>query len=598
MKKLATTTLSVALAASLTIWGGGLALADETTNETTQETTAAETLETETTTTIAKVPFTNADCVDKPSSDIVKALKDAGFTNIHKMQVRDLSDNQIDKIDTVAFVDITDGDNSTDDTAFAKDQEFPSDAIVLVGYHKLENCQLNLTFDFHENWIFSTYDVNVYFDGEKLGSLEHGKDGETQLLVKPGVHTLTFENTEDNSVTGAIEISVNDNTDATIEINCHSDEVTVEGTYETDTAVSDALEEYLPQEMAQRAIIAALTNYYATDVFTEDGNTYDPNKFHAYSDTGDFSLIVENEGAWQAMNEIFWQVNNLGLQNKNGIYHYISAQITRENDKYFVTTALDLISANKTDIQKTAQAIAKNAQAGKEFNADDYQSNTVLVEHIKSFEDNPCFVVPVDLIEKGRAGDAESNDSKSNNSKTTKSNSSATKEAKTTEKTAKSTPVKEKHAPGWAEEKGTWYYYDEDGNQVKDEWVDNYYLGRNGKMVTNDWVGEYYVGSDGLWIPDFTKARENALKRAESYLDYTAFSYTSLVEQLEFEKFDHEDAVFAVDHCSADWMEQAAKKAESYMSWTSFSRGGLIDQLLFEGFTQEQAEYGATSVGL
>ncbi len=533
MRKLATTTLSVALAASLTVWGISPALADETATETTQESTAVEatTTEAEAVTTV-KVPFTNADCVDKPSSDIVKALEDAGFTNIHKMQVRDLPDNQVDKIDTVAFVDITDDDDSTDDKAFTKNQEFPSDAIVLVGYHKLENCQLNLAFDFHENWIFSTYDVNVYFDGEQLGSLEHGKDGQTQLLVKPGTHTLTVENAEDSSVTGTLELNTTDNTNATIKINCHSNEVTLQGTYETDTTVSDALEEYLPQEMARRAVITAITNCFATDVFAEDGNTYDPEKFHAYSDSGDYSLVIENEGAWQAMNEIYWQVNNIGLQNKNGVYHYVSAQITREDDKYFVTTALDLISANKTDIQKTALAIAENAQAGKKFNADDYQSDTVLVERIKSFEDNPCFVVPLSLIEKDRAETNNADDTTSSTTKETKTKTTSTdRNTDANNKTTQS--IEEQQKRGWVQEDGDWYYYDEEyGWKLTNTWVDSkYYVGPDGKMMTNAWVDDdyyvgadgvyvtdtwidgYYIGSDGRWVPNYEALPYNAVSR-------------------------------------------------------------------------------------
>lgn len=47
-----------------------------------------------------------------------------------------------------------------------------------------------------------------------------------------------------------------------------------------------------------------------------------------------------------------------------------------------------------------------------------------------------------------------------------------------------------------------------------------------------------------------------------------------------------------------DWNEQAAKSAESYLEFSAFSRSGLIDQLLFEGYTQEQAEYGVSTTGL
>lgn len=98
--------------------------------------------------------------------------------------------------------------------------------------------------------------------------------------------------------------------------------------------------------------------------------------------------------------------------------------------------------------------------------------------------------------------------------------------------------------------------------------------------------------------PSMTVSQKNALAKAKSYLEFSAFSHDGLVAQLEFEQFSHADAVYAADNCGADWNEQAAKKAESYMSYSAFSRGGLIDQLKFEKFTQEQAEYGATSVGL
>lgn len=90
---------------------------------------------------------------------------------------------------------------------------------------------------------------------------------------------------------------------------------------------------------------------------------------------------------------------------------------------------------------------------------------------------------------------------------------------------------------------------------------------------------------------------EQALKKAKEYLNYSSFSYTGLLQQLEYEKFTNEQATYAVNNCGADWSEQAVKKANDYMKYTSFSRQGLLDQLVYEGFSQEQAEYGVTSVG-
>lgn len=90
---------------------------------------------------------------------------------------------------------------------------------------------------------------------------------------------------------------------------------------------------------------------------------------------------------------------------------------------------------------------------------------------------------------------------------------------------------------------------------------------------------------------------KQAAKKALDYLGYSAFSYSGLIEQLEYEGFSTEEATFAVDSCGADWNEQAAKKAQDYLKLSSFSRSGLIDQLKYEGFTNDQAEYGASAAG-
>ena len=97
--------------------------------------------------------------------------------------------------------------------------------------------------------------------------------------------------------------------------------------------------------------------------------------------------------------------------------------------------------------------------------------------------------------------------------------------------------------------------------------------------------------------PELTLGQQNAIDSAESYLSFTAFSRTGLIDQLEFEGFSTEDATFAVDSLDIDWNEQAALTAEDYLDLMSFSRQSLLDQLLFEGFTQEQAEYGVSAVG-
>ena len=88
----------------------------------------------------------------------------------------------------------------------------------------------------------------------------------------------------------------------------------------------------------------------------------------------------------------------------------------------------------------------------------------------------------------------------------TKQNTTTTKQATTTSKSAAAKKV------GWTQVGNTWYYYNAQGNQVKNTWVGSYWLGSDGKMVTSGWVdgGKYYVGKQGWWVKDAKKTSESA----------------------------------------------------------------------------------------
>jgi hypothetical protein len=97
--------------------------------------------------------------------------------------------------------------------------------------------------------------------------------------------------------------------------------------------------------------------------------------------------------------------------------------------------------------------------------------------------------------------------------------------------------------------------------------------------------------------PVETVGQSNATRKAQSYLKFTAFSRSGLIDQLVYEGFSTEDATYGADAVGADWSAQAAAKAQSYLDLTAFSRDGLIEQLTYEGFSPEEAEYGVTAVG-
>lgn len=98
-------------------------------------------------------------------------------------------------------------------------------------------------------------------------------------------------------------------------------------------------------------------------------------------------------------------------------------------------------------------------------------------------------------------------------------------------------------------------------------------------------------------VKEATTGERNALERAKEYLDYSAFSYSGLIEQLEYEGYTNQEATYGADNCGADWNVQAEQCAKDYMEYSEFSQSGLIEQLEYEGFTHSQAVHGAESVG-
>ena len=94
-----------------------------------------------------------------------------------------------------------------------------------------------------------------------------------------------------------------------------------------------------------------------------------------------------------------------------------------------------------------------------------------------------------------------------------------------------------------------------------------------------------------------TFGEQNALKSAQSYLSFSAFSHSKLIQQLEYEGYSNAEATYGADRCGANWCEQAVKCAANYLKVSAFSQDKLIQQLKFEGFTDTQAAYGAAQNG-
>lgn len=91
---------------------------------------------------------------------------------------------------------------------------------------------------------------------------------------------------------------------------------------------------------------------------------------------------------------------------------------------------------------------------------------------------------------------------------------------------------------GWIKQDGAWYYFDGNGNPVKNAWQGSYYLKADGKMAQSEWIYDdsyqawYYLKSDGsyaysTWQGSFYLKSNGKMAQSEWVYDdtYQAWYY-------------------------------------------------------------------------
>lgn len=334
--------------------------------------------------TTAIAPRNMNDCIGEEQSSIEDEFFAAGFVNITTEQVEDLESSEADKVGSVISVSI--GGQSE----FEQGQEFDKNDEVTISYHAFRKCAVTIHVDFVPNLIFSKYNVAFNVNGMPQGTLEHGEDKDFELTIEPGEYNLSFEEEGDSDVNGSTSFNITGDTDISLKISCFSGKIDVETlsvreleAEREQAALEAALEETFPKEMAGRAVVVAMTNCQATDVFTADGNAYDPSKFHSYSDIEDFFMTINADGTWSALDESTWHVDGIILR-IFGYDTYLKAtcDIKLDGDNYVVSNVDKIIAA-------------------KDY-IDSDDPSKINSEHLEPSESVPFLTVPHALISEAR----------------------------------------------------------------------------------------------------------------------------------------------------------------------------------------------------
>ena len=173
-----------------------------------------------------------------------------------------------------------------------------------------------------------------------------------------------------------------------------------------------------------------------------------------------------------------------------------------------LATPFAVDAATGSNEAHAAQDTVKSTQVAKTTNKEEVKTTTQ--KQVESATKTEATKVETTKKENTKVEDTKK-EATVNKEETTKKDASSEKQASPVKtvsgKPQAPTPNAAEKKTGWTKAGNTWFYYDAQGNQVKNTWVGSYWIGSDGKMVTNSWVdgGKYYVGSQGWWVKDAKK---------------------------------------------------------------------------------------------
>ena len=173
-----------------------------------------------------------------------------------------------------------------------------------------------------------------------------------------------------------------------------------------------------------------------------------------------------------------------------------------------LATPFAVDAATGSNEAHAAQDTVKSVQVAKTTNKEEVKTATQ--KQVESATKTEATKVETTKKENTKVEDTKK-EATVNKEETTKKDASSEKQASSVKtvsgKPQAPTPNAAEKKTGWTKAGNTWFYYDAQGNQVKNTWVGSYWIGSDGKMVTNSWVdgGKYYVGSQGWWVKDAKK---------------------------------------------------------------------------------------------
>ena len=163
---------------------------------------------------------------------------------------------------------------------------------------------------------------------------------------------------------------------------------------------------------------------------------------------------------------------------------------------------------------------------------------------------------------------------------------------KAKQETTTQTDTSSSTTSGWVKQDGAWYYFDGNGNPVKNAWKGSYYLKADGKMAQSEWIYDdsyqawYYLKSDGsyaysTWQGNYYLKSDGKMAQSEWVYDASYQAWYYLKSDGSYARNEWQGSYYLKSNgkmAQSEWVYDA-----SYQAWYYLKSDGSYARNAWQG---------------
>ena len=163
------------------------------------------------------LPITSSDAKGKSQEEVLELFKQTKFKNIEVILEEDIDkDNKLEY--EVERITVNGYSN------YKYEEEYPINSTIVV-YYSQKKYDVSIKLECEENFLFNTYDINVYVGDEYIGLLSHGTTEVFKVRLAEGAYDLTLKADGYSDVIGQKTFNIKNDRTLRYKVECNTDDI-------------------------------------------------------------------------------------------------------------------------------------------------------------------------------------------------------------------------------------------------------------------------------------------------------------------------------------------------------------------------------------